>query len=85
MEVKDNMSEETTPISIEEIEENVKNEINTSLKPRNRAERRAMRKKVGAKNFDSFTTAAKKMAYINLIQKLREKNKENEENEGTQD
>ena len=79
------MSEETTPISIEEIEENVKNEIDISLKPRNRAERRAMRKKVGAKNFDSFTAAAKKMAYINLIQKLREKNKENEENEGPQD
>lgn len=79
------MNEETAPISINEIEENIQNEINTSLKPRNRAERRAMRKKVGAKNFDSFTTAAKKMAYINLIQKLREKNKENEENEGTQD
>lgn len=79
------MNEETAPISINEIEENIQNEINTSLKPRNRAERRAMRKKVGAKNFDSFTAAAKKMAYINLIQKLREKNKENEENEGTQD
>ena len=79
------MNEETTPISINEIEEGIQNEINTSLKPRNRAERRALKKKIGAKNFDSFTATAKKMAYINLIQKLREKNKENEKNEGTKD
>lgn len=50
-------------------------------RPRNRAERRALAKKLGKKGreqFGSISETAKKLNYIDLIQKLREINKENE-------
>ena len=49
--------------------------------PRNRAERRAFAKKLGKKGraeFDVIAETSKKLNYIELIQKLRELNKEKE-------
>lgn len=78
------------------IEQQQQQVIDTTQLPRNRAERRALAKKLGKKGrkqFDSTTQTigetAKKLDYISLIQKLRElndkKEKENEENEATED
>lgn len=56
-------------------------------RPRNRAERRALAKKLGKKGREQFGTiseTAKKLNYIDLIQKLREMNKENENEDTTQ-
>lgn len=73
---------------LDKIVEDVTTEIKqkSSLKPRNRAERRALAKKLGKKGrteFDVIAETSKKLNYIELIQKLRElnKEKENEENE----
>lgn len=51
------------------------------LKPQNRAQRRLMekKKKSNNKHMDDFRERIKKAAYVDLIQKLREKNKESEE------
>lgn len=65
--------------------------INSTRVPMNRAQRRALKKKVGAKKYAEMvaesgdvTTAisqtAQKLNYIDLIQKLRKLNKEKEEN-----
>lgn len=57
--------------------------------PRNRAERRAIAKKLGKKGraqMDLITETAEKLNYIDLIQKLRELNAKKEmedNNEGT--
>lgn len=51
------------------------------LKPQNRAQRRLMekKKKSNNKHMDDFRERIKKAAYVDLIQKLREKNNESEE------
>ena len=65
--------------------------INSTRVPMNRAQRRALKKKVGVKKYAEMvaesgdvTTAisqtAQKLNYIDLIQKLRKLNKEKEEN-----
>ena len=75
--------------SIEEIVEETTSAIEQKSQPlqyHNRAERRAFAKKLGKKGREQFGTiseTAKKLTYINLIQKLREMNKENENNEDT--
>ena len=81
--------------TIEEILKNIENKtvekINSTRVPMNRAQRRALKKKVGAKKYNEMiaesgdvTTAvsetAQKLNYIHLIQKLRELNKEKEKN-----
>ena len=56
-------------------------------RPRNRAERRALAKKMGKKGREQFGTiseTARKLNYIDLIQKVREMNKENENEDSTQ-
>ena len=56
-------------------------------RPRNRAERRALAKKLGKKGREQFGTiseTARKLNYIDLIEKLREMNKENENEDTTQ-
>jgi len=71
----------TTAVSCE-IEE--KSQI---ARPRNRAERRALAKKLGKKgraNLGTISETAKKLNYIDLIQKLREMNKENENEQATE-
>lgn len=50
-------------------------------KPRNRAERRALMKKMGKENYNEFmaiSETAAKLDYVDLIQKLRELNKKKE-------
>ena len=73
------------PENLEEIETSYEEALEKKMpQPRNRAERRALRKKVGANKYDAITEMAKKLTYVDLINKLREKNeKENNENEGT--
>lgn len=67
--------------------------INSTHIAMNRAQRRALKKKVGAKKYaemvangdvvDSISETAKKLNYIDLIQKLRKLNEEKEkENDG---
>lgn len=78
------------PVNIDEITTTVASTINENsqiARPRNRAERRALAKKLGKKGREQFGTiseTAKKLNYIDLIQKLREMNKENENEDTTQ-
>ena len=75
---------------LKKIEQKTIEKINSTRVPMNRAQRRALKKKVGAKKYAEMiaesgdvTTAvsetAQKLNYIHLIQKLRELNKEKEE------
>lgn len=80
------------PINLEEIETTVAQQIKekTQYQPRNRAERRALAKKLGKRgraSMGSISETAKKLNYINLIEQLRELNekKENENYEATED
>ena len=81
--------------TIEEILKNIQEKtiekINSTRVPMNRAQRRALKKKVGAKKYAEMvatsgdvTTAvsetAMKLNYIDLIQKLRKLNEEKEKN-----
>ena len=94
------VEEAEAEIGAETVEEMLKNiqkktleEIRAKQPPMNRAQRRALKKKVGAKKYaemmgesndvvEAVAETAKKLNYIDLIQKLRELNakKENEEN-----
>ena len=80
---------------LKNIEQKTIEKINSTRMPMNRAQRRALKKKVGAKRYaemcaengdiiGAVSETAKKLNYIDLIQKLRKLNKENEEN-GTND
>ena len=81
--------------TVEDVLKNIQDftieKINSTRVPMNRAQRRALKKKVGAKKYAEMvaesgdvTTAisqtAQKLNYIDLIQKLRKLNKEKEEN-----
>ena len=77
------------PINLEEIETTVAQQIKekTQYQPRNRAERRALAKKLGKRgraSMGSISETAKKLNYINLIENLRELN-EKKENENYED
>ena len=76
---------------LKKIEDKTIEKINSTRVPMNRAQRRALKKKIGAKKYAEMvaesgdvTTAisqtAQKLNYIDLIQKLRKLNKEKEEN-----
>ena len=78
---------------LKNIEEKTLEKIRSLQVPMNRAQRRAMKKKYGAKKYaemmansgdavSAVSETAKKLNYIDLIQKLRKLNaeKENEEN-----
>ena len=76
---------------LKKIEDKTIEKINSTKVPMNRAQRRALKKKVGAKKYaemisndDNAVTAisetAKKLNYISLIQKLRKLNEEKESN-----
>ena len=99
------VEEAEAEIGAETVEEMLKNiqkktleEIRAKQPPMNRAQRRALKKKVGAKKYaemmgesndvvEAVAETAKKLNYIDLIQKLRELNakKENEDNGTTID
>jgi len=74
---------------LKKIEEKTIEKINSTRVPMNRAQRRALKKKVGAKKYaemcaesgdvvSAVSETAKKLNYISLIQKLRQLNEENE-------
>ena len=78
---------------LKKIQEKTIEKINNTRVPMNRAQRRALKKKVGAKKYaemvaesgdvvGAVSETAKKLNYISLIQKLRKLNEEkaNEEN-----
>lgn len=77
------------PINLEEIETTVAQQMEekTQYQPRNRAERRALAKKLGKRgraSMGSISETAKKLNYINLIEQLRKLN-EKKENENYED
>ena len=75
------LTDESSDIDIESITTTVSDNIDKQLVPRNRAERRAFAKKAGKKGrqqFDLITETARKLNYIDLIQKMREINKQRE-------
>ena len=76
---------------LKKIEQKTIEKINSTRVPMNRAQRRALKKKVGAKRYaemvaeggdvvGAVSETAKKLNYIDLIQKLRKLNEENEKN-----
>lgn len=75
------LTDESSNIDIESITTTVSDNIDKQLVPRNRAERRAFAKKAGKKGrqqFDLITETARKLNYIDLIQKMRQLNEEKE-------
>ena len=75
---------------LKKIEEKTLEKIRAAQPPMNRAQRRALKKKLGAKRYAELTAdndvistvseAATKLNYIDLIQKLRKLNEEKEKN-----
>lgn len=76
---------------LKKIEQKTIDKINSTRVPMNRAQRRALKKKVGAKKYAEMladsgdvvgvvSETAKKLNYIDLIQKLRKLNEEKEKN-----
>ena len=78
---------------LKKIEQKTIEKINSTRVPMNRAQRRALKKKVGAKKYaemasesgdivEAVSETARKLNYVDLIQKLRQLNekKEKEEN-----
>ena len=76
---------------LKKIQDKTIEKINSTRVPMNRAQRRALRKKVGAKKYaemvadsgdvvSAVSETAQKLNYIDLIQKLRKLNEENEKN-----
>lgn len=76
---------------LQKIQEKTIEKINSTRVPMNRAQRRALKKKVGAQKYaemvaesgdvvGAVSETAKKLNYIDLIQKLRKLNEENEKN-----
>lgn len=76
---------------LKKIEDKTLEKIRSTQVPMNRAQRRALKKKLGAKKYaelatetgsvtDTISDTAKKLNYIDLIQKLRKLNKEKEKN-----
>lgn len=83
----DSAREEIGAPTAEEILKNIEvktlQKIRENQPPMNRAQRRALKKKVGAKKYnemDIVSDTAKKLACIDLIQKLRKLNEEKENN-----
>lgn len=90
-EAKGQVGAETEEEVLKKIQEKTIEKINSTRVPMNRAQRRALKKKVGAKKYAEMvatsgdvTTAvsetAMKLNYIDLIQKLRKLNEEKEKN-----
>ena len=76
---------------LKKIEEKTLEKIRSTQLPMNRKQRRALKKKIGAKKYaemalnnndvvEAVSDTAKKLNYIDLIQKLRKLNEENEKN-----
>ena len=78
---------------LKKISEKTIEKINSTTIPMNRAQRRALKKKVGSKKYaemvangditETISDTAKKLNYIHLIQNLRELNERKEKENGT--
>ena len=90
-EAREQVGADTSEEVLKKIQEKTIEKINSTRVPMNRAQRRALKKKVGAKKYAEMvatsgdvTTAvsetAMKLNYIDLIQKLRKLNEEKEKN-----
>lgn len=86
-EAKKQVGAETPEEVLKKIQDKTIEKINSTRVPMNRAQRRALKKKVGAKKYAEMVTesgdvvgavseTAKKLNYIDLIQKLRKLNEE---------
>ena len=98
---KEEAKEQVGADTVEEVLKNIQNKtiekINSTRVPMNRAQRRALKKKLGAKKYAEMITdnddmvgtvseTARKLNYIDLIQKLRKLNEEKgEQNYGEDD
>ena len=84
--VMDSLSDLMETFEKEKTVEKINKHLNGTFTPRNRAERRALekatrRQKIKQKRMyvDNIKEAAQKLAYINMIEKVRELNKQIEE------
>ena len=95
-EAREQAGADTPEEVLKKIQEKTIEKINSTRVPMNRAQRRALKKKVGAKKYAEMiaesgdvTTAisetAAKLNYIDLIQKLRKLNEEKKNNDETID
>lgn len=95
-EAKEQIDADSIEDVLKNIEKKTIEKINSTRVPMNRAQRRALRKKVGAKKYAEMiaesgdvTTAisetAAKLNYIDLIQKLRKLNEEKKNDDETID
>ena len=89
-EAREQVGADTEEEVLKKIQEKTIEKINSTRLPMNRAQRRALKKKVGAKKYaeianesgdvvTAVSETAKKLNYIDLIQKLRKLNKEKEQ------
>lgn len=93
-EAKEQIGADTEEEVLKKIQEKTIEKINSTRVPMNRAQRRALRKKYGAKKYaemvaesgdeiSAISETARKLNYIDLIQKLRKLNEQKEkENDG---
>ena len=90
-EAREQVGANTPEEVLKKIQEKTIEKINSTRVPMNRVQRRALKKKVGSKKYaemvansgdvvGAVSETAKKLNYIDLIQKLRKLNKEKEEN-----
>ena len=86
-EAKEQVGADTPEEVLKKIQDKTIEKINSTRVPMNRAQRRALKKKVGAKKYaemvaesgdvvGAVSETAKKLNYIDLIQKLRKLNEE---------
>lgn len=90
-EAQEQVGGDTEEEILKNIQEKTIEKINGTKVPLNRAQRRALKKKVGSKKYNEMVSntgdivsavseTAKKLNYIDLIQKLRKLNEEKEKN-----
>ena len=90
-EAREQVGADTPEEVLKKIQDKTIEKINSTRVPMNRAQRRALKKKVGAKKYAEMVSesgdvvtavseTAAKLNYVDLIQKLRKLNKEKNEN-----
>ena len=93
-EANEQVDADTVEEVLKRIEAKTLEKIRATQPPMNRAQRRALKKKLGAKKYaemvanngdevSAITETAKKLNYIDLIQKLRKLNEEKKNDEAT--
>ena len=91
-EAREQVGADTPEEVLNKIQEKTIEKINSTSVPMNRAQRRTLKKKVGAKRYaemvaengneiEAISETARKLNYVDLIQKLRKLNKEKAQEE----